>query len=96
MNMQMQKKTPDRKAKKGAAAMLTPRSRGSHSGRDAAAASMARAEEAEPHDAVRHAMIAEAAYFRAQGRGFEPGHEIDDWFCAEAEIARACREGRDL
>lgn len=30
--------------------------------------------------------IAEAAYFRAQQRGFEPGHEVDDWLAAEREI----------
>ena len=31
-------------------------------------------------------MIAEAAYYRAERRGFEPGHELEDWFAAEAEI----------
>jgi len=41
-------------------------------------------------DAVRRrAMIAEAAYYRAERRGFEPGYELDDWVCAEAEIERA-------
>jgi hypothetical protein len=34
----------------------------------------------------RQAMIAEAAYYRAERRGFEPGHEIDDWCAAEGEI----------
>jgi len=38
---------------------------------------------------VRRAMTAEAAYYRAERRGFEPGHEIDDWIAAEAEIERA-------
>jgi hypothetical protein len=33
-------------------------------------------------------MIAEAAYFRAQLRGFLPGHEIEDWLAAEAEVDR--------
>ena len=33
------------------------------------------------------AMIADAAYFRAQQRGFEPGKELDDWLAAEAEVA---------
>ena len=33
-------------------------------------------------------MIAEAAYFAAQGRGFEPGHELDDWIAAEKEVDR--------
>ena len=33
--------------------------------------------------AERHAMIAEAAYYIAEHRGFEPGHELEDWLCAE-------------
>ena len=36
--------------------------------------------------AQRHTMIAEAAYYRAEKRRFEPGHELDDWLQAEAEI----------
>jgi hypothetical protein len=31
--------------------------------------------------------ISTCAYFKAQARGFAPGHEIDDWVQAEAEIA---------
>ena len=34
----------------------------------------------------RHAMIAEAAYYRAEQRGFEPGHELEDWCAAESDI----------
>ncbi len=34
----------------------------------------------------RHAAIAEAAYFRAERRGFAPGHELEDWLAAEEEI----------
>jgi hypothetical protein len=34
----------------------------------------------------RNALIAEAAYFRAEKRGFVPGHETEDWLAAEAEI----------
>jgi hypothetical protein len=34
-----------------------------------------------------HAMIAEAAYYRAERRGFAPGHELEDWLQAEAQIA---------
>ncbi len=33
-------------------------------------------------------LIAEAAYYRAQQRGFTPGHELDDWIAAEAEVRR--------
>jgi hypothetical protein len=36
----------------------------------------------------RESVIAELAYFRAQGRGFAPGHEAEDWFEAEAEFER--------
>ena len=34
----------------------------------------------------RRAMIAEAAYLRAEGRGFAPGHETEDWLAAEVEV----------
>jgi Protein of unknown function (DUF2934) len=36
-------------------------------------------------DDVR-SLIAEAAYYRAEKRGFEPGHELDDWLAAEADF----------
>lgn len=35
----------------------------------------------------RRAMVAEAAYFRAERRGFVPGHELEDWLAAESEVA---------
>ena len=38
-------------------------------------------------------LISEAAYFRAKKRGFEPGHELEDWIQAEAEVMRRL-EGR--
>ncbi|MCK9395166.1 MAG: DUF2934 domain-containing protein [Methylobacter sp.] len=34
----------------------------------------------------RDAKIAELAYFKAESRGFEPGHEIEDWYEAEQEF----------
>jgi hypothetical protein len=34
----------------------------------------------------RQERIAEIAYYRALARGFEPGHELEDWLVAEAEI----------
>lgn len=34
----------------------------------------------------RAALIAEAAYFRAEKRGFAPGHESEDWLAAESEV----------
>jgi DUF2934 family protein len=33
-----------------------------------------------------HLLISEAAYFKAEKRGFEPGHEDEDWLEAEKEI----------
>lgn len=33
--------------------------------------------------------IAEAAYYRAQQRGFSPGYEVEDWLAAEAQIKTA-------
>jgi hypothetical protein len=35
---------------------------------------------------LRHALIAENAYLRAERRGFAPGHETEDWLEAEAEV----------
>ena len=34
----------------------------------------------------RAALIAEAAFYRAEKRGFAPGHEMDDWIAAESEV----------
>ncbi|MEO8019952.1 MAG: DUF2934 domain-containing protein [Pseudomonadota bacterium] len=31
-------------------------------------------------------LIAEAAFFRAEKRGFAPGHEVEDWLAAESEV----------
>ncbi len=30
--------------------------------------------------------IAVRAYYKAEARGYEPGHEIQDWLDAEAEV----------
>jgi hypothetical protein len=40
--------------------------------------------------------IAEAAYFRAQSRGFQPGGETQDWLAAEAEILARTRDSAGL
>jgi len=37
----------------------------------------------------RHRCISEAAYYRAERRGFTPGCELDDWLAAEAEVGQA-------
>jgi hypothetical protein len=36
----------------------------------------------------RHQMIAVAAYYLAERRGFCPGYEIQDWCAAEQEVDR--------
>lgn len=37
----------------------------------------------------REQMIAEAAYYRAEQRGFAPGDEMSDWLLAEVDIERS-------
>lgn len=37
-------------------------------------------------EAQRHHMIEAAAYLRAERRNFAPGHELEDWLAAEAEV----------
>ena len=37
-------------------------------------------------DDLRQSMIETAAYFLAERRQFEPGHELDDWCAAEASV----------
>lgn len=34
----------------------------------------------------RYEMIATMAYYRAEQRNFEPGHDVDDWFECESII----------
>jgi hypothetical protein len=67
------------------------------------ASSISAADTAAPHTAAkapptpvdRYASIAQAAYFRSQHRGFKPGHEMEDWLAAEAEVDQRLRgEGR--
>ena len=41
----------------------------------------------------RRALIAQIAYYRAERRGFEPGHETEDWLSAEAEVDKALTLG---
>ncbi len=39
-----------------------------------------------PNQEERNTRVAISAYFKAQARGFEPGHELADWLAAEAEV----------
>ncbi len=47
-----------------------------------------------PSEVELRALIEQAAYFRAEKRGFAPGEEVDDWVAAEAEVMARLREGR--
>ena len=38
-------------------------------------------------------MIAEAAYYRAERRGFAAGNEMEDWLQAETEIDSLIQSG---
>jgi hypothetical protein len=40
----------------------------------------------------REARIAEQAYWRAERRGFTPGHELEDWLHAEQDVDREQRK----
>jgi hypothetical protein len=45
----------------------------------------------------RAVLIAKAAYYRAEKRGFAPGHETEDWLAAESEVdARLLRGAAGL
>jgi hypothetical protein len=39
-------------------------------------------------DEERCCLVAELAYYKAEARGFEPGHELEDWLAAEAEVTQ--------
>jgi hypothetical protein len=41
----------------------------------------------------RRVMIAEAAYYMAERRGFESGHELEDWLLAESQLEAATTGG---
>lgn len=44
----------------------------------------------------REAMIRDAAYYHYAKRGYAPGHELDDWLAAEAEIERRIEEAAEF
>jgi hypothetical protein len=43
-------------------------------------------------ETVRRQMVAEAAYFRAERRGFSGGDPVADWLEAEAEVYTALQK----
>jgi hypothetical protein len=45
---------------------------------------------------ARAQMIAEAAYYLSEQRGFAPGHEVEDWLAAEQQIDSRIEGGRGV
>jgi hypothetical protein len=39
----------------------------------------------------RRELVAKTAYYLAERRGFEPGHEVEDWETAEAMVIAEVR-----
>ncbi|MCX7155079.1 MAG: DUF2934 domain-containing protein [Rhodocyclales bacterium] len=62
------------------------KTKGNGSGRQPSAANMSAPSSSAGYDCPREQMIAEAAYFRAEQRGFVPGNEMSDWLQAEADV----------
>jgi DUF2934 family protein len=46
-----------------------------------------------PSSAELERLIAEAAYYRSERRGFAPGQEVDDWLEAEKEVRHQVSAG---
>lgn len=44
------------------------------------------------HDEELKLRISVGAYYKAKSRGFMPGHELDDWLMAEAEVLSKQRQ----
>ncbi len=44
------------------------------------------------YECPREQIIAEAAYFRAEQRGFAPGNEMSDWLQAEVDVESVLRK----
>lgn len=70
-------KAPAAPARKAAAPKKAPAVRGATEPKAAAAPGT---------PAERDEMVRMAAYFRAERRGFAPGHEVADWLAAQAEV----------
>ncbi|SFM16442.1 DUF2934 domain-containing protein [Nitrosomonas communis] len=44
----------------------------------------------------RQAMIREAAYYQYEKRGYAPGHDLEDWLAAEAEIENRMSKSEEV
>lgn len=78
---------PDTKSDKGAAAPRKPTAP-----QRAAPLGASNIRNEPSPDEIRR-LIAEAAYYRAKQRNFEPGHEVEDWIEAESEVMERINGG---
>ena len=84
-------KTPAKKVSTKANAKKPPATVARKTVTKAKKASPPQAETAPPHTVTpeeRWRMVAEAAYLRAEKRGFSGGNPTDDWLAAEAEVEK--------
>jgi Protein of unknown function (DUF2934) len=91
-------------AAKAPAKKLTTKSNGKKPSVTAVRKTVAKAKKADspadtaPVQAVtaeeRWKMVAEAAYLRAERRGFSGGNPTDDWLAAEAEVDKILSKGK--
>ena len=82
---------PPRTSKSESASKPAPTSKGEKPGSDLEAGAVIKdsslqRREIPSYSDSREARIAEAAYWRAERRGFAPGGELEDWLQAEREI----------
>jgi hypothetical protein len=78
-----ERSTSAKKPEKPVAKTAIPRSRKAASGTAADAPANGQTK-LSPEEVYR--LIQESAYFKAKARGFAPGHEVQDWIEAEAEV----------
>jgi hypothetical protein len=76
----------DQEKKMKARSETTNKTKGNGPGRHTRGANKSIQSSSAGYDCPREQMIAEAAYFRAEQRGFVPGHEMSDWLQAEADV----------
>jgi hypothetical protein len=81
-----QKRAPDKRAPKAAAKRAVPPAPSGEAPEEAKKASKKPDVAQQITAEERWHMIAEAAYYIAEKRGFGPGHPADDWAAAEAQI----------
>ena len=70
---------------------VQPQSDGSLEGSGSGSSHAAVRQGSRPDTEELQKMIAIAAYYRAERRGFASGCELDDWLAAEAEIEESAR-----